>query len=197
MGIISSVGILVFDQVELLDFAGPLQVFSAARAIDPEKVKLVETVSLINPVSVAKCDLKVWTTKNIREVQGYEILLIPGGMGTRSILKDNEQLDIINEQIRQSKITTSVCTGSLILASLGYLKGKKATTHFGAIELLQKLDPSIDVDRSRRFHDHGKIVVSEGVSAGIDMSFHLLDKYVDKEFSEEVRRYIEYYPEKN
>ena len=196
MSKIASVGILLFDQVELLDFAGPLQVFSAAQAIDPDKVSRVETFSLINPVTVAKCDLKVWATKNIREVQGYDILIIPGGMGTRPILKDQEQLHSINQQIKNSNITTSVCTGSLILASLGYLKGKKATTHFGALDILRKLDPSIEVDRSKRYHDHGNIVVAEGVSAGIDMSFHLLDRHVGEEFSKEVRRYIEYYPEK-
>jgi len=75
------------------------------------------------------------------------------------------------------------------------LSNKKATTHFAATDLLSKLDPTIQIDRSKRYHDHDTIIVSEGVSAGIDMSFHLIEKYYSKEVSDKVRKYIEYYPE--
>ena len=68
----------------------------------------------------------------------------------------------------------------------------KATTHFGALDDLALLDPTIDIDRSARFYDHGQVIVSEGVSAGMDMSFYILSKYFGEDISNEVKRYIEY-----
>ena len=194
MKTLNSVGILLFDDVELLDFAGPLQVFSAARYVDDKVLPVIETIGASKTISVAKCDLRIEVHTAIDNAGPYDLFLIPGGMGTRALIKDEEMLSQIDRIFEASSVNCSVCTGSLVLAQLGKLSGMAATTHYAATDLLTKLDNSIVVDRSRRVIDHGDVVISEGVSAGIDMSFHLLTRYFGREFSDTVRRYIEYYP---
>lgn len=190
---IQNIGILLFDDVELLDFAGPLQVFSSANYLFPDIAPPAETCGLKERISVAKSSFGIHPNCVLRpETDRYDLFLIPGGIGTRALLKDDGQLEQIEMMVNKSSVCCSVCTGSLILAKLGYLQGKSATTHYAAVELLRELDSSIEVDRTQRYIDHGHIIVSEGVSAGIDMSFYLLEKFYGRELSEEVRRYIEY-----
>lgn len=193
---IKKVGILMFDEIELLDFAGPLQVFSAANYIDKDFIRTPITIGIKKKIKVSKSNILVTCHKRISSRIKLDLLIIPGGFGTREILKNNKTLDKVDKLIANSTFVATVCTGSLILAKLGYLSGKTATTHFGAVELMQRIDESIIVDRTKRFIDHEDIFVSEGVSAGIDMSFYLLEKFCSKALSEEVRKYIEYYPEK-
>ena len=135
-----------------------------------------------------------YTIDNFKEP--LDLFIIPGGFGTRLLVKDNDALRKIDKLTQKSELNASVCTGSLVLAKLMKLNHLKATTHFAATDLLTKLDPSIIVDRSKRYHDHGHIIVAEGVSAGIDMSFHLLRKNYGSEVADKVKKYIEYYPEK-
>lgn len=194
---IKKVGILIFNDVELLDFAGPLQVFSAANYVDDDLLSVPMTIGTKSKVRVSKSKISITCNKRISGRIKLDLFIIPGGFGTRSILEDKKLLTKIDKIIANSKVTASVCTGSLILAKLGYLKDKTATTHFAAVDLLQNLDETITVDRSKRYIDHGDIVVAEGVSAGIDMSFYLLEKYYGKSLSDEVRKYIEYYPEQH
>lgn len=192
------IGVLIFDEVELLDFAGPLQVFSAAMSMDTSMVKQIDVIGLTSPVVVSKSLIHVTPNVSIEESAGpYDWLVVPGGMGTRALVKDDLALEKIQGLINRSEITMSVCTGSLVLAKLGLLSGLRATTHFAAVDILKKLEPTTIVDRTVRYIDHGSLVITEGVSAGIDGSFYLLDKYCSAEFSDSVRKYIEYYPEKS
>jgi len=115
-------------------------------------------------------------------------------MGTRPIIKNQASLISIDDLLSRTKIVATVCTGSLILAQLGRLKDKKATTHFMALDKLKSIDASIDIDRSRRYHDHGDVIISEGVSAGIDMSLHLIARFYGDDKADKVRKYVEYYP---
>lgn len=195
MSDIKKVGILIFNDVELLDFAGPLQVFSAAHYVDDDLLKAPMTIGTKSKVRVSKSKISIACNKRISSRIKLDLFIIPGGFGTRQILEDKKLLAKIDKIITNSKVTASVCTGSLILAKLGYLKDKSATTHFAAVDLLQSLDQTITVDRTKRYIDHGDIVVAEGVSAGIDMSFYLLKKFYSKALSDEVRKYIEYFPE--
>lgn len=189
------VGVLIFNDVELLDFAGPLQVFSAANYVDQDHLRPPLTIGTKSKIRVSKSKISITCNKRISSRIKLDLFIIPGGFGTRPILEDKKLLAKIDKIISNSTVTASVCTGSLILAKLGYLSNRTATTHFAAVDLLESLDETITVDRTKRYIDHGDIVVSEGVSAGIDMSFYLLEKFYGKPFSDEVRKYIEYYPE--
>lgn len=192
-----NVGVLLFDQAELLDFAGPLQVFASFRYLYPDDCDKVITIGMSDKVHIAKLGMFVTTDVTIDHcTDTFDILIVPGGQGTRELIKSPDELHAIRSLLGQTKVTASVCTGSLVLAQLGLLQNKKSTTHYGAIELLQSIDPSTEIDRSKRFHDHDSIVVSEGVSAGIDMSLYLIAKYYGQEKSDAVKKYIEYYPEK-
>ena len=195
MSEIKKVGILIFNDVELLDFAGPLQVFSAANYIDDDYLGSPLTIGTKSKVSVSKSKISITCNKRISSRIKLDLFIIPGGYGTRPILEDKKLLAKIDKIISNAKVTASVCTGALILAKLGYLQNRTATTHFGAVNLMQSLDETITIDRTKRYIDHGDIITAEGVSAGIDMSFYLLEKFYGKALSEEVRKYIEYYPE--
>ena len=117
--------------------------------------------------------------------------MIPGGFGTRPLLDDEAVLEWIRTTAHTAKRVTSVCTGSLLLARAGLLAGRSATTHWGALDLLAKLDPSVTVERDLRVVDDG-CLTSAGVSAGIDMAFDLLEAMHGHEVAEETAKYIEY-----
>ena len=191
---IDSIGMLLFQDVELLDFAGPLEVFGAANYVKDGSLFSIETVGLEKEISVSKSLLNV-TADTVLDGQTYDLFLIPGGFGTRPIVKDEAALARIKESIDKSKVTATICTGALVLAKLGYLKNMQACSHHLSFDLLTKLDSTITVNKDDRYVDNETIVTSAGVSAGIDMSFYLLRKYYGEEFSQMVRKYIEYYPE--
>lgn len=192
------IAVLIFDEVELLDFAGPLQVFSAAMSMDTSMVECIDVIGMSSPSVVSKSLIEVAPTLHIDDVKNdYDWLVIPGGMGTRALVKDDLALEKIQGLVNRADITMSVCTGSLVLAKLGLLSGLRSTTHYAAVDLLKKLESTTIIDRTVRYIDHGSLVITEGVSAGIDGSFYLLDKYCSTEFSDAVRTYIEYNPEKS
>lgn len=119
---------------------------------------------------------------------------IAGGRGTRPHLIDVAQLDWVRRQRENVPLMTSVCTGSLVYAAAGLLSHRPATTYWGALDELTELDPTIDVQPTARFVDDGDIVTSSGVSAGIDMALHLVDRLAGTERAREVRRGIQYDP---
>jgi transcriptional regulator GlxA family with amidase domain len=120
-----------------------------------------------------------------------DLLVVPGGFGTRALLEDAATLDWIRRIAAAARLTTSVCTGALLLAKAGLLKGRRATTHWGALDLLASLDPSITVDREARVVDDGT-VSSAGVASGIDMAFAIVEKLFGPEVADETARYVEF-----
>ncbi len=190
------VGFLLFDDVELLDFAGPLQVLSSAQYVDHSIIDSIDTISNKTTIKVSKTTIEIKVDHVIHEGLGYDLLVIPGGFGTRALIKDESFLILIKSIINRSEMIATVCTGSLVPAKLGFLSGLKSTTHYAALDLLETTEPKAIVDRSKRYHDNGKFIIAEGVSAGIDMSFYLLKKLWGRKLSDQVRKYIEYYPEK-
>jgi transcriptional regulator GlxA family with amidase domain len=122
------------------------------------------------------------------------VLLYPGGQGTRPQLTDQWQLDWIRRQRATASLLTSVCTGSLVYAAAGVVSGRPATTHWAWLDLLGELDPSIGVRRNERFVDDGDLVTSAGISAGIDMALHLVDRLASTDRAREVRRAMQYDP---
>jgi transcriptional regulator GlxA family with amidase domain len=119
-----------------------------------------------------------------------DLLVVPGGLGARPLLDDSETIDWIRKASAQAKKVTSVCTGSLLLAKGGLLKGRRATTHWGALDLLKSLEPQVQVERER-FVDDG-IITSGGISAGIDMAFYIVETLFGKEVADETAHYMEY-----
>jgi len=188
---INTIKILVFDDVELLDFCGPLEVFSVAGYFLDEGKLDVSTVAFKEKIIVSKSKIEIIPNGVIDDGE-IDLLVIPGGMGTRPIIKDKTTLENIDKLINKSKIIATVCTGALILAKLGYLKGLTVITHKNGIKELKEIDPSINIDEGKRFIDHDKIITSAGISAGIDMSLYLVEKYFGQSFMKTVAEYMEY-----
>jgi transcriptional regulator GlxA family with amidase domain len=187
------IGILLFDDVEELDAVGPWEVFGAWAHAYPEEAEVVAFAANRGPVRAAK-GLSLQADQGFDELGRLDVLLHPGGMGTRALLKDPGHLDWIRAQRRQVPLLTSVCTGSLVYAAAGLLGGRPATTHWASLGLLAELDPTIEVRGDDRFVDDGEVVTSAGVSAGIDMALHVLARLGGIERAKEIRRYIQYDP---
>ena len=194
-----SVGIFIFDDVEVLDFAGPFEVFSRTRTVagadsrrtDDSAPFEVFTVARSRDAITAIGGLKVIPHFAWSDAPAIDILVVPGGFGTRALLTDAAALAWIRETAGTSRQVTSVCTGALLLAKLGLLQGKRATTHWAGLELLATIDPTIQVQRERRVV-HDGIFTSAGVSAGIDMSFSVVERICGRDVALETAHYIEY-----
>ncbi len=194
-----NVGILVFDDVEVLDFAGPYEVFSrtrlevgteSRRSYESAPFRVFTVASTKDPIR-ATGGLQVIPDHGFVDAPRIDILVVPGGFGTRELLDDATTLDWIRAVSESAARTTSVCTGSLLLARLGLLRNRRATTHWGALEMLSAIDASIDVRMTERVVEDGPIT-SAGVSSGIDMAFYLVEKLCGREVADETARYIEY-----
>jgi transcriptional regulator GlxA family with amidase domain len=191
---VQRIGILLFDGVEELDAVGPWEVFGAWAQQFPDEASVVAFAEQAGTVQAAK-GLGLRADRGTADVGPLDVLVHPGGMGTRPLLADATHLDWIRAQRRDVPLLTSVCTGSLVYAAAGLLAGRPATTHWGSLDLLAKLDPTIEVRPQARFVDDGDTVTSAGVSAGIDMALHIVARLAGTERAREVRRYIQYDPE--
>jgi transcriptional regulator GlxA family with amidase domain len=121
-----------------------------------------------------------------------QVLLVPGGRGTRAEMHNNALLDWIKEAADACELVLSVCTGSLLLAKAGILKGLQATTHHGSIDLLREAAPGTTVHADRRFLDNGRVICSAGIAAGIDMSLHVVARLLGDEVARKTARHMEY-----
>jgi transcriptional regulator GlxA family with amidase domain len=192
-------GILIFDNVEVLDFAGPFEVFSRTRltpGLDSRRSEEtapfdVFTVARSRDPIVATGGLAVVPRYSFADVPEIDLLLVPGGFGTRALLHDKEVLEWIRRTAGAARYVTSVCTGSLLLGKAGLLRGRRATTHWGALDLLDSLEAGVTVERELRVVDD-QVISSAGVASGIDMAFYLVESLFGTEVADETARYIEY-----
>ncbi len=192
-------GILIFDNVEVLDFAGPFEVFSRTRLAHGLDSRRSEETAPFDVFTVARTRDPIAATGGLVVVPRYgfadapeiDLLLVPGGFGTRALLHDEETLDWIRRTAGTARYVTSVCTGSLLLGTAGLLRGRRATTHWGALDLLGSLDAGVTVERELRVVDDD-VISSAGVASGIDMAFYLVESLFGKEVADETARYIEY-----
>jgi len=138
--------------------------------------------------------LTVLATHSYGDVPALDVLIYPGGQGTRSHLSDPEQLAWVRRQRESVPLLTSVCTGSLVFAAAGLLAHRPATTHWASLEHLGRLDSTINVLDDVRFVDDGDVITAAGVSAGIDVALHLVDRLAGTSRAREVRRGIQYDP---
>ncbi|TAJ49558.1 MAG: DJ-1/PfpI family protein [Herbiconiux sp.] len=190
-----TIGILLFENVEELDAVGPWEVLSYWTLNHPDDGYEVRMLAdTLEPVRAAK-GLRMLPDTALADAPPLEVLIYPGGQGTRPRLADPAELDWVREQRASVPLMTSVCTGSLVYAAAGMLAGRPATTHWESLDLLGQLDTSIEVRRDDRFVDDGDLITSSGVSAGIDMALHLVDRLAGRERAIEVRRGIQYDPQ--
>ena len=185
--------ILLFDGVEELDAMGPWEVLSAWTQQFPQDgwtARLVSTDG--RPVTAAKTAV---LTPHTAWSDDADLIIVPGGQGTRPLLTVPEVLAWVNRAHDRGALVTSVCTGALVLAAAGLLKGRPATTYHSAFGELLAIEPACLPDRDARWVDSGEIVTSAGVSAGIDMALHLVDRLVSTDRARQVRRAIQYDPE--
>jgi transcriptional regulator GlxA family with amidase domain len=189
------IGILLFDGVEELDAVGPYEVLAHWAQGYPQDGTAVSTLSVDgSPVRGAK-GLTMTPDYSYAEAPALDVLVYPGGSGTRAHLVDDEQLDWVRAQRATVPLMTSVCTGALVYAAAGLLAGRPATTYWEHLGLLTELDPSIELRPDARVVDDGDIVTSAGVSAGIDMALHLVARLASEDRARQVRKGIQYDPE--
>ena len=191
---IKRIGIVLFADVEELDAIGPWEVLAYWTRSFPEDLYTVSTLSASGGLVRCANGLVVQADHSYADAPAYEVLVYPGGQGTQPQIHDQAQLDWVRRRRGNVPLMTSVCTGSLVYAAAGLLKGRPATTHWRSLDLLAEPDPTIDVRADERFVDDGDIITSAGISAGIDMALHLVKRLAGIERAREVRRGIQYDP---
>jgi transcriptional regulator GlxA family with amidase domain len=186
------VAILIFDEVEVLDFCGPFEVFAVTGARAEEKPFEVFTVAATAAPITARNGLSVNPNYTFADCPQADLLIIPGGYGTRPLMHNQVVLDWIKAQAAHAELVMSVCTGALLLAKAGLLEGLAATTHWAAMDLLREAAPHTTVQPEQRFVDNGRILLSAGISAGIDLSFHIVARLLGRDVAAETARWMEY-----
>jgi transcriptional regulator GlxA family with amidase domain len=192
---IRTIGILLFDGFEELDAVGPWEVLASWTAEYPEDGYRVTTMSVDGRPVTAANGLTISPHVAVADSPILDVLLYPGGWGTRAQLADVHHLDWVRAQRTTVPLLTSVCTGSLVYAAAGLLRNRPATTHWSALDQLTELDPTIRVRPDDRFVDDGDLITGAGVSAGIDLALHLVDRLAGTERARQVRREIQYDPQ--
>jgi len=191
----TTIGVALFDGAEELDWAGPWEVLAAwSRQWPDDGVRIFTVARSAEPVTCAK-GLRVIPDETWESAPTMDVLVYPGGQGTRPQLGDEAIREWVRGIAASGALVTSVCTGSLVLADAGLLDGRPATTHWGSLAHLSTLGSDIEVRPDDRFVDDGEIVTAAGVSAGIDMALHLVARLHSPERARDVRRYIQYDPE--
>jgi transcriptional regulator GlxA family with amidase domain len=189
-----SVGILIFNEVEVLDFAGPFEVFSLAAYPEngPKPFRVTLVAQTKEPVR-ARNGLRVIPDLDFGDAPEFDILIVPGGYGAEEIEIHNQVLlDWLRERAQSVAQLASVCTGALLLAEAGLLNGKKATTHWMDLERLRRDYPEVEVQSNVKYVDEGRIVTAAGISAGINMSFFLVSRLLGDEVARATARRMEY-----
>lgn len=184
--------IVIFDEVEVLDFAGPFEVFSVTgrrRKLEPFDVYTV--AERATPV-LARNGLSVNPKYSFADAPVPDILVLPGGYGTRREMKNPLMLEWVARTAPRCELVLSVCTGALVLGAAGLLDGREATTHFMAFDELRAVAPAATIREGVRLVDNGNLILSAGVSAGIDMSLHVVAKLLGADVARETARYMEY-----
>ncbi|HEV3212762.1 MAG TPA: DJ-1/PfpI family protein [Acidimicrobiales bacterium] len=188
------IGILLFDDVEELDAVGPYEVLAAWASYFPDDGWSVATMSASGDAVRGAKGLRMLPHHAVADAPALDVLVYPGGIGTRALLADPAHLEWVRAQRAAVPILATVCTGSLVLAAAGLLANRPATTHWASLDTLGELDPTIDVRRDVRFVDDGDTVTSAGVSAGIDMALHLVARLASTTTAVAVRRGLQYDP---
>lgn len=189
-----TVGILLFNEVEVLDFAGPFEVFSiTANREHGKKPFCVHTVAQTKDLIKARNGLKIQPDYDFHDAPKFDIVIIPGGYGAEEIeIHNSVVLNWIQNHMHTVDIMASVCTGAFLLAEAGLLDGKKATTHWMDLDRLEKEYTRVQVQRNVKFVDESRIITSAGISAGIHMSLYIVKKLFGEEIADYTAKRMEY-----
>ena len=198
-----TVGILLFPEVEVLDFCGPFEVFSVTRLNEnkrreePSPFRVLLIGDTAEPIQAAG-GMRVLSECTAAACPTLDILLIPGGWGTRDQMNNPCLIDWIRQRAKKVETVTSVCTGSLLLGQAGLLDGRCATTPWASLSLLRERFPKINVVDNEHVVEEGNILTSAGISAGIDLALRVVARYFGEPVARNTARYMEYpYPESN
>ena len=192
-----NIGIYIYNEVEVLDFSGPFEVFTTAARVysrmNPEAPKLFEVFLIAenNGLVSARANYNVQPHYTIENHPKVDVLIVPGGVHIHEMKKQNV-IEWIAKLSAQTQLTTSVCTGAFLLAKANLLEGKSVTTHWEDIPDLRAMFPTLDVIEEIAWVDNGHIITSAGISAGIEMALHLVTKLVDKELAIKTARQMQY-----
>jgi transcriptional regulator GlxA family with amidase domain len=192
---VTTVGIFVFPGVEELDFVGPWEVLRAWERLFPDDGQHVVLVAPSEATITCVLGMRLVPDVTWATTPPLDLLLYPGGQGMVAHLGDETIRAWVRGLAGAGTIMTSVCTGALVYADAGLLDGRPATTHWASLDKLAALGHDVHVRPDDRFVDDGNIVTSAGVSAGIDMALHLVDRLAGVEHARAVRRYIQYDPD--
>jgi transcriptional regulator GlxA family with amidase domain len=184
------IGIVLFDDAEELDWAGPWEVLTSACKDGDRVVTVAETTG---PVRCAK-GLRVLPDHSFADCPPLDVILVPGGRGTRREVDNPAMTSFVRAAAERAAWTTSVCTGSFVLHAAGVLEGRRAATHWAAIDELRGRAPDLEIDPDARWVVDGNVVTAAGVSAGIDMALWLVGRLYDVGHARDVQRYIQYDP---
>jgi transcriptional regulator GlxA family with amidase domain len=197
------IGIVIFDEVEVLDFCGPFEVFSVTRLNEehrreePSPFEVLLIAQSGEPVKTAG-GMKVIPHFTFEQCPSLDILVVPGGWGTRKEMSNPAMLSFVGSRASEVKTLASVCTGALILGSADLLDGLCATTHWRSLETMQTLFPKVTVDAKSHVVKAGKVITSAGISASIDLALILVAQYCGEDIARATARHMEYpYPETN
>ncbi|MFN2198384.1 MAG: DJ-1/PfpI family protein [Anaerolineales bacterium] len=191
------IGIYIYDQVEVLDFAGPYEVFTTAARLaarqQPDAPQLFQPVLIADTrrMVTARGEFRVQAHYGFQEHPPLTVLLVPGGVHTIEIQRP-EIIAWMRKTGARVQIAASVCTGAFFLAQAGMLNGLPATTHWEDIPDLRLSFPEVDVREGVRWVDSGRVVTSAGISAGIDMSLHLVARLADRELALKTAQQMEF-----
>ena len=197
------VGILIFPDVEVLDFAGPFEVFSVTRLSEerrreePSPFAVTLIAENVKPV-LASGGLRVSPDYDFDNCPALDILVVPGGWGTRKEIKNDRLMDWISAQGAKVETLTSVCTGSMLLGRAGLLEGLHATTHWRALDWMRAEFATVKVASDLHVVEDGRVFTSAGISAGIDMSLRVVARYCGEAIARATARQMEYpFPDNN
>ena len=190
-----NLGIFTFDDMEVLDFAGPFEVFSVANQLSGYKLLKIRVASADKKTIKAKNGLMIKTDFRLSDLENLDYLVIPGGDGTKKVIQKKEVLDEIKKLTSRSTWTMSVCSGSRILGKTGFLDHKPYCTHHEVFDSMREIVPSGVAQPDLRFvQSDQKIWTAAGISAGIDLALHLTELTFGKELAVQTAAYMEYYP---
>ena len=184
--------VAIFDDVEVLDFCGPFEVFSVAARLDGADAFDVYTVAEeLRPI-VARGGLSVNPHSTLGDCPTPDIVVVPGGYGARREQHNRPVLDWIRNWSKRSELTLSVCTGAALFSKAGLLDGKKATTFHRYIDELQRITPKATILRNTRFVDNGQVITTAGISAGIDGALHVVANLRGEDVAQQTAQHMEY-----
>ena len=194
----TSIGIFIFDDAEELDFVGPYEVWQMVNTVlrrtdNPEPLN-VFLISETGEDIVAAKNMRVGAHKAMADISSLDVLCVPGGFGTRSLIQNEAVIDWIGTVASDCEWVTSVCTGAFVLAKAGLTEGKSLTTHWAAFDEFKSLGLEGTLLPNIRYVVDGKLVTAAGVSAGIDMALWLTGQLFTPSLAREVQRAMQYDP---